>query len=151
MTAYSKQIKIIGEIHGESWKISFPKTKHHRHAPDFTLMTVSILPTIKSNSGKKIDSFFVNVGTNLAQKIPPNSQTPTASLIRNINSMAVLPVNESEVIDIIKNLKNSSPGWDSISAKVVKATYPHFIEPLMHIMNLSITQGIYISKGTEVS
>ena len=64
-------------------------------------------------------------------------------MIRNINSMAVLLVNESEVIDVIKNLKNSSPGWDSIAAKVVKATYPHFIEPLTHIMNLSITQDIF--------
>ena len=63
---------------------------------------------------EKFNSFFVNVGSNLAQKIPPNSQSPTASVIRNINSMAVLPVNESEVIDIIKNLKNSSPGWNSI-------------------------------------
>ena len=92
---------------------------------------------------EKFNSFFVNVGPNLAQKIPPNAQSPTASMIRNINSMAVLPVNESDVIDIIKNLKNSSPGWDSIAAKVVKATYPHFIEPLTHIMNLSITQGIF--------
>ena len=70
---------------------------------------------------EKFTSFFVNVGPNLVQKIPPISQSPTASMIRNINSMAVLPINESEVIDIIKNLKNSSPGWDSISAKVVKA------------------------------
>ena len=104
-------------------------------------MTVSILPTIKKVVAEKFNSFFVNVGPNVAHKIPSNSQSPTASMIRNINSMAVLPVNESEVIDIIKNLKYSSPG--SISAKVVKATYPHFIEPLTHIMNLSITQGIY--------
>ena len=92
---------------------------------------------------EKFNLFLVNVGPNLAQNIPLNSQSPTASMIKNINSMAVLPVNESEVIDIIKNLKNSSPGWDSISAKVVKATYLHFIAPLTHIMNLSITQGIF--------
>ena len=64
-------------------------------------------------------------------------------MISNINSMAVLPVSQSEVSDIINNLKSSSPGWDSISANVVKATYPHFIEPLTHIMNLSITRGIF--------
>ena len=67
-------------------------------------------------------------------------------MIRNINSMAVLPVSQSEVRDIINNLKNSIPGWDSISANVVKATYPHFIEPFTHIMNLSITQGIFLNQ-----
>ena len=57
--------------------------------------------------------------------------------------MVVLPVNQSEIIDIIKTLKHSSPGWDAISANVVKVTYPCFIEPLAHIMNLSITQGVF--------
>ena len=63
-------------------------------------------------------------------------------MTRNCNSMVVLPVNQSEIIGIIKNLKHSSPGWDAISANVVKVTYPCFIEPLAHIMNLSITQGV---------
>ena len=74
---------------------------------------------------------------------PPNSQSPRGFMIRNINRMAVLPVSQSEVSDIINNFTNSSPGWDSISANVVKGTYPHFIEHLTHIMNLSITQGIF--------
>ena len=92
---------------------------------------------------EKFNSFFINVGPNLAKNIPPNSRSPTGFMIRNINSMAVLPVSQSEVSDIISNLKNSSPGCDSISANIVKATYPHFIEPLTHIRNLSITQGIF--------
>ena len=64
-------------------------------------------------------------------------------MTRNCNSMVALPVNQSEIIDIIKNLKHSRPGWDAISANVVKVTYPCFIEPLAHIMNLSITQGVF--------
>ena len=60
-------------------------------------------------------------------------------MIRNINSMAVLPVSQSKVSDIITNL---SPGWDSIP-NVVKAIYAHSIEPFTYIMNLSITQGIF--------
>ena len=89
-------------------------------------------------NAEKINSVFINVGPNLAKKIPRSSQSSTGVLIRNINSMAA---SQSEVSDIINNLKNSSPGWDSISANIVKATYPHFTEPLTHITNLSITQG----------
>ena len=64
-------------------------------------------------------------------------------MTRNCNSMVVLPVNLSEIIDIIKNLKHGSPGWDAISANVVKVTYPCFIETLAHIMNISVTQGVF--------
>ena len=57
--------------------------------------------------------------------------------------MAIMPIIQNDVISIIKNLKVSSPGWDSISAVVVKATYACFIEPLTHILNLSIMHGVF--------
>ena len=64
-------------------------------------------------------------------------------MTRNCNSMVVLLVNQSAIINIIKNLNQSSPGWDVISANIIKVTYPCFIEPLMHMLNLSIIQGIF--------
>ena len=36
--------------------------------------------------------------------------------------------------------------WDSISAVVVKATHPSFIEPLTHILNLSVIHGVFPSE-----
>ena len=60
--------------------------------------------------------------------------------------MAIMPIIQNDVISIIKNLKVSSPGWDSISAVVVKATYACFIEPLTHILNLSIMHGVFPSE-----
>ena len=90
----------------------------------------------------KFNDFFVNVGPNLAEKIPTTDKSPTYLMERNLNSMAVLPVTESEVISIIKNLKHSSPGWDSISVDIVKNTYSIFIQPLTYIMNLSVMKGI---------
>ena len=59
--------------------------------------------------------------------------------------MAIMPIIQNDVISIIKNLKVSSPGWDSISAVVAKATYACFIEPLTHILNLSIMHGVFQS------
>ena len=57
-----------------------------------------------------------------------------------------MPIIKNDVIDIIKNLKVSSPGWDSISTVVVKATYTCFIEPLTHILNLSVMYGVFPSE-----
>ena len=50
------------------------------------------------------------------------------------------------IINVIRNLKASSPGWGSISAVVVKATYQCFIEPLTHNLNLSVMYGVFPSE-----
>ena len=62
---------------------------------------------------------------------------------RILESMVVAPVVENEVKSNIKCIKDSSSGWDAISAKVVKATHSSFITPLTHIMNLSLRYGIF--------
>ena len=57
--------------------------------------------------------------------------------------MFLKEVVEDEVKTIIKNLKNSSAGWDSISTHVIKNSQACFISPLTHIMNLSISKGVF--------
>jgi hypothetical protein len=62
---------------------------------------------------------------------------------RQLHTMAVLPVSETEIISIIKNLSNGSPGWDGIAPNIVKNTHHNFIKPFSHVMNLSITEGVF--------
>ena len=57
--------------------------------------------------------------------------------------MFAKPTNLHEITNIIMNLKNSSRGWDIINAHVVKQTYSSYIEPLLHILNLSLSQGYF--------
>ena len=92
------------------------------------------------------NSFFINTGANLAKCIPLDPRSPTTFIKRNPQSMAIMPIIQNDVINVIKNLKASSPGWDSISAVVVKAIYPCFIEPLTHILNLSVMYGVFPSE-----
>ena len=92
------------------------------------------------------NSFFINTGANLAKSIPSDTRSHTTFIQRNPHSMAIIPIIQNDVISIIKNLKVSSPGWDWISAVVVKATYACFIEPLTHILNLSIMHGVFPSE-----
>ena len=56
------------------------------------------------------------------------------------------PVSNIEVLNIIRELRHSSPGWDDISAKIVKQTYEYFLSPLTYVCNLSITQGRFPSE-----
>ena len=97
----------------------------------------------KKRIAESFNSFFVNVGPNLAKNIPSDSRSPTGYMERNPSSMAVIPASQNEIITIINNLKQSSPGWDDISSSTVKHTCHYFIEPLMHVSNLSITQGVF--------
>ena len=92
------------------------------------------------------NSFFINTGANLAKSIPSDPRSPTTFIKRNPQSMAIMPIIQDDVINVIRNLKASSPGWDSISAVVVKATYTCFIEPLTHILNLSVMYGVFPSE-----
>ena len=44
---------------------------------------------------------------------------------------------------ILKDMKSSSPGWDDISPRIIKQTYKCFLEPLVHISNISILHGVF--------
>ena len=58
-------------------------------------------------------------------------------------SIFIAPVIDEEVVNIIKNLKNGSSGWDDISTRVVTSAKHSFIKPLSHVMNLSLTTGVF--------
>ena len=62
-----------------------------------------------------------------------------------LESMVITPVVEEEVQSIIKSFKDSSAGWDAISAREVKTTYSSFITPLK-VMNTSLLNGIFPSE-----
>ena len=89
------------------------------------------------------NNFYVNIGPDLAKQIPKCDKDPLSYIPNNVRgSIFLKDVTYSEVSKIIMLLKNSSPGWDVIHTKVVKNTYNVFSEPLLHILNLSITQGV---------
>ena len=100
--------------------------------------------TNKQTIAKKFNQFFTNVGKDLAKKIPTTSVDPLTYLKHpNPHTIYLHDVTENEVIKLITNLKNSSPGNDAIHAKVFKTCFPQFLEPLVHVLNLSIQQGFF--------
>ena len=97
----------------------------------------------KNYIAESFNKFYVNIGSTLAQDIPACRGNPLDYIVNaNVNSIYLNPVQDTEVINIIKELKTSSPGWDDISPKIVKATYDKFIIPLTRVLNLSILNGV---------
>ena len=89
---------------------------------------------------RKLQFIFCECWTQFGEKY---SRSPTGYMERNPSSMAVIPASLNEITTIIKNLKQSSPGWNDISSSIVKHTCHYFIEPLIHVSNLFITQGVF--------
>ena len=93
------------------------------------------------------NTFFINIGPTLARKIPDTGKSPLNFMKNRVfDSMYVNEVTLEELDSVIKNLKESSPGWDEISAKVVKSTYNNFKTPLLHALNLSLLNGVFPSE-----
>ena len=89
----------------------------------------------------------VNIGPNLASEIPQNSKDPASYIAKqNPDSIFLNNVTENEVIKVINALNISSPGWNGVHSKVIKETFPLNIEQLVHILNLSILQGVFTSE-----
>ena len=99
--------------------------------------------TDKSKIANTFNNYFVNIGPNLAKDIISNGNPEKFLPEPNPNTIFLHPVVNDEVQKIINDLKSSSPGWDKISGKVIKATYQSFIQPLTHVINLSFSQGVF--------
>ena len=93
---------------------------------------------------EKFNEFYVNIGPTLASKIPAGRYDPI-TYIKNgtTNSIYLRPVNEEGVSNILKDMKNSSAGWDCISPSIIKKTYEYFVVPLVHICNVSFLYGMF--------
>ena len=113
----------------KSWKLIrniINNKKCNRNNDEFHIDNCKI--TDKTINAEKINAFYVNIGLSIASKIPPGKSDPI-TYIRNCVHYTILfrPVNEEEVTSILKNMKNSSAGWDSISPCIVKQTCNYFL------------------------
>lgn len=66
------------------------------------------------------------------------------------NSIFLEPITTIEIHNNIDSLKGgSAPGWDSLTSELLKKISPCILEPLQHIFNLSLSQGIFPKKFKE--
>ena len=93
------------------------------------------------------NKFFINTGSNLADKNPPSS-TSLESYLANITTvLSDKPLLEKEFKDTFFTLKtNESPGYDNLNVNVIRSMYPELKIPLINIFSQSLSTQIFPDK-----
>ena len=91
------------------------------------------------------NSYFSNMGKNLASKFVESNEFLTY-LPRNIKSKFKFKLcTESEIREIIMNLRNAAHCHDSIPMSLFKENINTLIKIITHICNLSLSSGVFPS------
>lgn len=104
--------------------------------------------TDKGDISNEFNRYFSTVGQSLVDDLMKNNKdfndTSYRSFYDNpvVDSMFTNPVSAYELARLIDNLNTSkSAGPDNIGPKIIKEMSSLFIEPLLHIYNLSLSTG----------
>lgn len=96
---------------------------------------------------QSFNSFFVNVGPDLAAKIPQCSDKADSLIEINPKTMFLMGATEAEIIDVVSKCKNKfSTDCFDIDMSLVKQIIHSIAKPLTYICNLSFQTGIFPSK-----
>ena len=133
-TDLKKSWKVIKNIIGKDDNRSC--TQHN----DFLLNNQYISDdTIIANA---FNNYFISVGTSLAKNI--RSDTNPILYVKRIESSLHIPeIQSGEVLTIISAITNSASGYDELPASILKQCINIYIEPLTHLINMSIYQGTF--------
>ena len=120
---YTSKLVAVKDNLMNTWKI----INHIINRSKWTNISDAIIDNSRDITDKhiianKFNSYFANIGSNLASKIKPVKSNNCDYLTGNFsNSMFLTTVTEIEIFDIINSLKNStSKGHDNITTNVVK-------------------------------
>lgn len=116
---------------------------------------------ILDDSNKKIEepngiantmnTYFCNIGIQLSNKINVLQERIKYPPI-NPSTIFIVPTNPAELANIILNLKLKSGGVDEINTRTIKVLSDFIINPLVHIINLSIEKSTWpdVLKKAEI-
>ena len=92
--------------------------------------------------------FFTNIGPNLANKIPSTSSVFNSFFGDEIiETITLKPVTIEELNDISKSFDSGkAPGYDNILMNVIKKSLALISIPLVHVINVSLTTGVFPDK-----
>lgn len=144
----NKLLKNQGNIK-ETWKImkevcNFNKTK----TTSKDLLAIGDEPTQSLN---QVNSYFTSVGGMLANEtlFKINTTESELSVLARtpnppVNSMSMVPTDPDEVKAVISGLKSHcAPGWDQVTAMLLKRCVMFLAEPIAFICNLSLETGTF--------
>lgn len=128
-----------------TWKIlnSLMANKKAAEASPLNHFATKVTDTYsKKDIANELNSFFVNIGPNLASKIDKGQGWSGES--RVLQSMFLNEISEQEIISIVAKAKNKkSSDADGLDMVIIKETIDCIIKPLCYIFNLSFKKGIF--------
>ena len=92
------------------------------------------------------NNFFVNIGPDLAEKIPKcNDKHHSDYITKHVSDSIFLePIVEQELLNVVKSFDNKfSSGYDNINMYLVKKIIVNISKPLVYLYNLSFSEGIF--------
>jgi len=128
------------------WKLLNKETGNSQQRPNIIINTGDKIITNPQMIYEKFNNNYTEVIEDLLSQA--NTHNPQHYLRLQVNdcpaTVFIAPVTESEIIRAIKDLKNnSSAGFDEIPTFLVKQCLCHFIQPLVHIYNISFQTGTF--------
>ena len=91
----------------------------------------------------KFNDYFINIGPNLAKKIPQSAINIYDHLPGNYpQSFFLQPTCNEEIRSTVKSLNRAAPGWDELTHSTFLSISEFLEEPVKHIINLSFAEGV---------
>ena len=94
----------------------------------------------------EFNDFFVNMGSDLAKKIPVVDNISVDSFLKmnNSNSLFLTPITEEEILNVVLNMSNkTSTDCYNINMETVKKCIDVIVKPLTNIFNKSFNTGVF--------
>jgi len=125
-----------------------PKTQQNRSCPNIKVDDTDNIINDPQRISNHFNAFYADIGGNLASMLPPTSSCFEQYLSNPlVNSMVCDATCKEELLDIVKSLKNKkSCGSDNITTFILKQCMQELVDPLVHIFNKSLSNGIFPSK-----
>ena len=96
------------------------------------------------SDSKTIANYFINMVSSLASRIK-SEKRPTTIIFKLIINLFIFPklTIKFEIESIISSINNSSSCYYELPASIMKQCTGSYIDPLILVINQSITQGVF--------
>ena len=136
----------------ETWKninTLLNRNKNKRDLP-IQIKTNDKVLVNKYDIANTLNNHYIKIGHTLSDRIKTGKTTPDTFYKNNqpvTNSIFLAPTDNNEILNITRSLNNNtSCGLDDISQKLLKTTIWSILTPLTHIINSSLSSGIFPDK-----
>ncbi len=147
---YKKILEVNKNNMKNTWKILkdvIGKTNNKSNFPQSFLIDESNVSN-KHQIANSFNKYFSSIGKKTSQNVP-NANKSFSQYLKNpsLNSIFIEPVDSQYILEVVNKFKpKTSYGHDEIPTKLVKNTITDILDPITHIVNLSLTTGIVPSQ-----